>query len=78
MPAATKDHRSKKNAQSHESHLRRKRELNAANTTAIQFQRIYRINCLKQRKAEGRLTEKNEKEIVSLGITTEVHLKNGI
>jgi hypothetical protein len=69
MPTATKDHRSKKNSSANEQFNRRRAALNQGNETHNQFQRIFRINCLKQRKAEGRLTEKNQKEIASLGIT---------
>jgi hypothetical protein len=69
MAKAVKDHRSKKNSSANEAFNRRRAALNQGDTTHFQFQRIFRINCLKQRAAEGRLTEKNQKEIASLGIT---------
>jgi hypothetical protein len=46
----------------------RKRYANAENKTAAQFQRLWRRDCLKQRAAEGRLTEKNKAEMARVGL----------
>jgi len=57
------------NPQAHEAWRKRKRELNEANTLARQFQKIYRVGCLKQRAKERRLTKKNFDECKRLGLT---------
>lgn len=71
MPKATKDHRSKKNPQSFESHKRRKRDANAANATKAREQRWYRTDALRTRAHAGTLTDKNRKEVLALGIQLE-------
>ncbi len=68
MAKAIKSHREKKNHRSFELWTERKKYANI-NTTALQFQRLYRIDCLKQRSAEGRLTDKNRAEAERLGVT---------
>lgn len=68
MAKATKSHHEKRNHGAGEAWADRKKRSNI-NPAAIQFQKIYRINCLKQRAAAGRLTEKNRAEAVHLGVT---------
>ena len=46
---------------------RRKTEMNA-DPVAKQFQKIWRIGCLRQRAAENRMTEKNKAEAIRVGI----------
>ena len=65
MPAATKDHRSKKSSQGHEAWRRRKQEA-GINGTAMQFQRLWRIACLRDRMARGEFSEKNQAELTRL------------
>ena len=62
MPAATKDHRSKKNSQANEAWRRRKQEA-SLNGTAMQFQRLWRITCLRDRMARGVFSDKNQAEL---------------
>lgn len=68
MAKATKSHREKKNHRSFELWSERKRDINANDGNAVRFQRLYRINCLKQRAAENRLTDKNRAEAGRLGV----------
>lgn len=68
MAKATKSHHDKRNHRAAEAWAERKKDINANNKTALQFQRLYRINCLKQRQAEGRLTDKNLAEMKRVGL----------
>ena len=69
MPKATKDHRSKKNPQSHEAWRRRNAANNAADTTKKLEQKYWRKDALEAR-IENRLpfTEKNLQEGLRVGV----------
>jgi len=41
---------------------------NASNTVARQFQKMWRLDCLKARAAKGKLTKKNFEECKRLGL----------
>ena len=56
-----------RNHQAYEAWGRRKTEMNA-DPMAKQFQKIWRIGCLRQRIAENRMTEKNKAEAIRVGI----------
>lgn len=66
MPAATKDHRSKKNSQANEAFNRRRAALSQGDETHRQFQRLWRIACIKDRMARGVFTDKNKAELERL------------
>ena len=62
-----KKEKNQRNHRAHEAWVERKQEINAG----IEFktaQKMYRRACLKQREAEGRLTEKNRTEMERLGM----------
>lgn len=56
------------NPQANAAWQARKKEINQNDTIHWQFQNMYRRACLKQREAEGRLTEKNKVEMTRLGM----------
>jgi hypothetical protein len=56
------------NPQGHEAWMKRKREINAADTLHQQFQKMWRIDCLQARAFAGTITAKNVKEAESLGL----------
>lgn len=57
-----------KNYQSFEAWQERKRESNATNTIALQFQKMWRRAALTARAEEGRLTDKNMVEMETVGL----------
>lgn len=54
--------------QEHEAWKQRKKEINQNDIQHWQFQKIWRIDCLKLRGKEGRLSPKNLEECKRLGI----------
>lgn len=48
--------------------MERKRYANASNSLHLQFQKMWRIDCLKARAAKGKLTKKNFEECKRLGL----------
>ena len=66
MPTATKDHRSKKNSSANEQFNRRRAALNQGDETHRQFQRLWRIGCLRDRMGRGEFTDKNKAELERL------------
>ncbi len=57
------------NPQAHEAWMKRKHEHNQNDTLHWQFQKMWRMDCLKERAAKGRLTEKNKAEMTRLGMS---------
>jgi len=49
--------------------MKRKKDLRAGNNDEIIRQGDWRIECLKERAAQGRLTEKNKAEMTRLGMS---------
>jgi len=68
MPTAVKDHRSKKNPQSHEAWNKRKTAINAADKSHKWFQTEWRKLCLHARMLADKMTDKNWVEAKALGI----------
>ena len=56
------------NPQAHDAWRARKTMANASNTVARQFQKMWRLDCLKARAAKGKLTKKNFEECKRLGL----------
>ena len=57
------------NPQAHDAWMKRKKELRAGDNNEIIRQGNWRIECLQERAAKGRLTEKNKAEMTRLGMS---------
>lgn len=68
MPKGTKDHREKKNSQSHEAWIRRNHQHRVADDQHQWFQNNWRRNCLSERMGTERFTAKNQKEADAIGL----------